>query len=98
MVPQCEFIQRDRKQHPPALTPDYKTSVLRSPRRPLLSLQNSLSEVTGPVFGHDDIGPLDNDLIRNYAKDGDPIGERILVHGHVRDENGGGVAHTLVEF
>ncbi len=31
MIPQNEFIQRDRAQHPPALTPDYKTSVLRSP-------------------------------------------------------------------
>ena len=30
---------------------------------------------------------LDNDLIRNYAKDGDPIGERIIVHGQVLDEN-----------
>ena len=48
MVPQNEFIQRDRSQHPPALTPDYKTSVLRSPRLPLWSLQNSLSELTGP--------------------------------------------------
>jgi protocatechuate 3,4-dioxygenase beta subunit len=92
-----EFVMRDRGQHPPALTPDYKTSVLRSPRLPLLSLQNSLSEVTGPVFGRDELGPLDNDLIRNYAKTGDPIGERIIVHGHVRDGNGRGVANTLIE-
>ena len=93
-----EFIQRDRSIHPPAFTPEYKTTVLRSPRLSLWSLQNSLSEVTGPVFGHDDIGPLDNDLILNYAKDGEPIGERILVHGHVRDENGRPVPNTLVEF
>ena len=93
-----EFIQRDRSIHPPALTPEYKTSVLRSPRLALWSLQNSLSEVTGPAFGHDELGPLDNDLILNYAKDGEPIGERILVHGHVRDENGRGVVNTLVEF
>lgn len=39
---ESEFFQRDRSIHPPAFTPDYKTSVLRSPRRPLLSLQNSL--------------------------------------------------------
>jgi Protocatechuate 3,4-dioxygenase beta subunit N terminal len=32
---QSEFIARDRSVHPPALTPDYKTSVLRSPRLPL---------------------------------------------------------------
>ena len=91
-----EFFQRDRGVHPPALTPNYKTSVLRSPRIALWSLQNSLSEVTGPMFGRDEIGPLDNDLIRNYAKDGEPIGERIIVHGHVRDENGRPVPDTLV--
>ena len=61
-------------------------------------LQNSLSEVTGPIFRPDELGPLDNDLILNYAKDGEPIGERIIVHGHVRDENGRGVPNTLVEF
>jgi protocatechuate 3,4-dioxygenase, beta subunit len=97
MVPQSEFIQRDRAQHPPALTPDYKTSVLRSPRLPLWSLQNSLSEFTGPVFERQELGPLDHDLILNYAKTGDPIGERTIVHGRVLDENGRGVANTLVE-
>ena len=74
MMPHDEFIQRDRGQHPPALTPDYKTSVLRSPRLALWSLQTSLSEITGPVFGRDELGPLDGDLILNYAKSGEPIG------------------------
>ncbi len=92
------FFQRDRTMHPPALTPDYKTSVTRSPRYALLSLQNSLSEITGPVFGHGDIDPLDRDLIRNYAKTGDPIGERIIVHGRVLDESGKPVKNTLVEI
>ena len=92
-----EFIQRDRDQHPPAFTPDYKTSVLRSPRLALWSLQNSLSEVTGPVFVQDELGPLDNDLILNAAKTGEPIGERTIVHGRVLDENGRPVPGTLVE-
>ncbi|HZT46667.1 MAG TPA: protocatechuate 3,4-dioxygenase subunit beta, partial [Hyphomicrobiaceae bacterium] len=83
-----EFIQRDRGWHPPALTPIYKTSVTRSPRHALLSLQCTLSEITGPLFNHNELGPLDNDLIRNFAKTGDPIGERIIVHGRVLDENG----------
>jgi protocatechuate 3,4-dioxygenase, beta subunit len=91
------FFQRDRGIHPPAHAPGYKSSVLRSPRQALLSLENSISEITGPVFGHNDLGPLDNDLIRNYAKDGDPIGERIIVHGRVMDETGRGVPNTLVE-
>ncbi|MBS3980802.1 MAG: protocatechuate 3,4-dioxygenase subunit beta [Rhodobacteraceae bacterium] len=93
----AEFHQRDRLAQPPALTPDYKTSVARSPRLALLSLQGSMSEITGPTFGHSDIDPVDNDLIRNYARTGDPVGERIIVHGQVLDENGRGVPQTLVE-
>ena len=98
MPRESEFFQRDRAIHPPAFTPSYKTSVFRSPRQPLLSLQNSLSEVTGPVFGAHELGPLDNDLILNYAKDGEAIGQRLIVHGRVTDETGAGVANTLVEF
>ena len=89
-----EFFQRDRSQQPPAFTPDYKSTTLRSPRLALWSLQNSLSEVTGPVFGHEELGPLDGDLILNCAKDGEPIGERTIVHGRVLDENGRGVPGT----
>lgn len=93
-----DLIQRDRTWHPPALTPDYKTSVARSPRHALLSLQNSDSELTGPTFGQGDIAEIDNDLILNYAKTGDPIGERIIVHGRVLDENARPVPNTLIEI
>ena len=98
MLPDSEFIARDTASHPPALTPIYKTSVLRSPRLPLVSLQNSLSEVTGPVFGQNELGPLDNDLIRNYAREGgEPIGERVILHGRVLDGNARPVPNVLVE-
>ena len=97
MTPEAEFHQRDRDLHPPAHTPVYKTSVLRSPRIPLWSLQNSLSEVTGPTFSPDELGPLDNDLVLNYAKQGEPIGEQTIVHGYVLDGNGQPVSNTLVE-
>lgn len=92
-----ELIPRDRDMQPPAFTPDYKTSALRSPRIPLWSLQNSLSEITGPIFNAGELGALDNDLILNYAKSGDPIGERIVVHGTVTDGNGRPVPNALVE-
>lgn len=93
------FFPRDRTWHPPAYTPDYKTSVLRSPQKALLALDNTISEITGPVFGHSIIGELDNDLIHNFARPGESaIGERIIVHGQVLDERGHGVPGALLEF
>lgn len=97
-MPAQEFVQRDQGQHPPAITPIYKTSTYRGPQRPLLSLQNSLSEVTGPVFGAAELGPLDNDLLRNHARGGAPIGERIIVQGRILDGNARPVSGMLVEF
>ena len=93
-----EYRSRDRTIHPPAFAPAYKTSIARSPRKPLLALQESLSELTGPVFGHDVLDPLDNDLILNGRIDRDPIGERIIVHGRVLDENARPVPGALLEF
>ncbi len=97
MNDQGSFIRRDRFWHPPAYAPGYKSSVLRAPRRALLSLEQSVGELTGPVFGHQMLEPLDNDMIRNYAQDGEAIGERIIVHGRVLDECGRPVPHTLLE-
>jgi protocatechuate 3,4-dioxygenase beta subunit len=93
------FFARDRLRHPPGLTPGYKTSVLRSPQKALLSLDGTVSEITGPVFGHDLLGALDNDLIHNFAKSGESaIGERIIVHGRVLDERARPVPGVLLEF
>ena len=99
MTPPAEYYQRDREWHPPALAPDYKTSIARSPRCALISLENTSSEITGPVFGQSDIDPGDNDLLTNYARAGEsPIGERIILHGRVLDENARPVPNTLVEL
>ncbi|MEP2031277.1 MAG: protocatechuate 3,4-dioxygenase subunit beta [Paracoccaceae bacterium] len=99
MLRPADFYQRNRERHPPALTPNYKTSVSRSPQFALISLQNSASEITGPVFGHQDLDPCDNDLINNYARPGEsPIGERIIVQGRVLDEDSRPVPNTLVEI
>jgi len=92
------LVPRDHDWHPPAFAPGYKTSVLRSPRKSLVAVESTLTEATGPVFGHDAIGPLDDDLIANHARDGEPVGPRILVHGRVTDEAGRGVSGTLVEI
>lgn len=94
----AEFYQRDRSVHPPAYAPGYKTSVPRSPRQALLTVQQTLSEITGPAFGHNDLGALDHDLVRNFAHGGGPVGERIILHGRVLDENARPVPNTLVEI
>ncbi|MEM5522456.1 protocatechuate 3,4-dioxygenase subunit beta [Sulfitobacter sp. AS59] len=93
------FFHRDRSWQPPAFTPSYKTSVVRSPQKALISMNTTLSEQTGPVFGHNILGALDNDLILNYATEGEmAIGERIIVHGRVLDQNGRGIPGVLLEF
>jgi protocatechuate 3,4-dioxygenase beta subunit len=92
------FFARDRDWQPPAYTPGYKTTVLRSPTKALLSLDATVSEITGPVFGHGIIGELDNDLLANYARPGgSPIGQRIIVHGRVLDERNRPVPGVLIE-
>ncbi|NNE88963.1 MAG: protocatechuate 3,4-dioxygenase subunit beta [Silicimonas sp.] len=96
MVPK-DLLPRDHSWHPPALAQGYKSSITRSPSQALLSLPSTQSELTGPAFGHSGIDPMDRDLIRNYAHGGDPIGERIIVHGRVLDENARPVPNTLVE-
>ena len=76
-----------------------RPSVLRSPQRAPISFGNTMSEMTGPAFGHGMIGELDNDLIHNFAKPGEAaIGPRIIVHGRVLDERGRPVPGVLVEF
>ena len=95
---QSPLFSRDWQRQPPALAPDYKTSVTRSPRLPLLSMDQTPSELHGPRFGHSDIGQLDANLIQNYASDGDPVGERIIIHGRVLDENARPLPNTLLEI
>lgn len=81
---------------PDYLHPAYASSVKRAPGKKLVLLPQTLSEVTGPVFGHDRVGPDDNDLTKGH--DGAPIGERIIVTGRVLDGDGRPVPHTLVEL
>jgi protocatechuate 3,4-dioxygenase beta subunit len=73
----------------------YASTAKRAPTQPLVLLPHTLSEITGPVFGADILGPDDHDLTHQHA--GAPIGERIIVSGRVIDENGRPVPSTLVE-
>ncbi len=89
---------RDWDSHPPYSYPDYKSTAYRGPTKPLIPLPASLSEMTGPVYGHDCVGELDADLTRNGAKDGEAQGERIIVEGRVLDEEGRPQPNTLIEI
>jgi protocatechuate 3,4-dioxygenase beta subunit len=82
---------------PPYLHPPYVSTMKRAPREPLIPLAHTLSELTGPLYGQDVIRPLDNDLTRNAAVNGEPIGERIIVVGRVLDEGGRPVPNALIE-
>lgn len=80
--------------HPPALTSGYRSSLLRAPRQPLVALAAETTVM--PAFAP--LGELDHDLLRNAAQPGgSPIGERLLVHGFVRDRGGRALPGVLVE-
>ena len=89
-------MRHDPASQPPNLHEPYRSTIRRAPRKPLIFLPHTLSERTGPVFGHDAVGEGDNDLTRQHA--GEPQGERIIVTGRVVDDSGRGVAHSLVEI
>ncbi|MGI9393748.1 MAG: protocatechuate 3,4-dioxygenase subunit beta [Boseongicola sp.] len=97
-IESSNFVARDRGRHPPALTPPYKSSIHRSPQADLIAFPPTLSEETGPVFGHEMLGDLDGDLIHNFAAPGESaIGPRTIVHGRVVDEGGRAVHGALLE-
>jgi protocatechuate 3,4-dioxygenase, beta subunit len=81
--------------HPPLDFPDYGSTALRAPSRPLVPLPHMLTEVTAPVFGEDRLRAEDADLTRQH--EGEPQGERIIVYGQVLEDDGRPVPDTLVE-
>jgi protocatechuate 3,4-dioxygenase beta subunit len=88
--------QRAEGLHPPLDTPAYGSTRLRHPTQSLLVIPHTVTEMTGPALGERDLGPLDADLTRQH--DGEPLGERIIVHGRVLDGNGRPLRNTLVEI
>jgi protocatechuate 3,4-dioxygenase, beta subunit len=96
-------VSADRRQaggvDPPFLYPDYRSTERRAPRRAPLRIPYGPSELTGPS------GPaLLEELARTDAADltrqhaGEPIGERIIVHGRVVDVGHRPLPDTLIEI
>ena len=82
--------------HPPNAFPAYGSTARRAPSQPLVLMPHTLTELTGPVYGHESAPVAEADLTRLHA--GAPLGERIVVSGRVLDEDGRPVPDTLVEI
>jgi protocatechuate 3,4-dioxygenase, beta subunit len=86
-----------RDAQPPMDSPSYKSTQLRHPKESLLYLPQMITEITGPQLAPAvRRGQLDNDLTRQHR--GAPIGERIVVSGHVYDTEGKPLRDTLIEI
>src|SRR5436309_6929081 len=92
------YKPRDWKSHPPYLYEGYKSSVKRAPLKRLVPTKQTLSEMTGPLFGHDAVQPGDDDLTRNAGTGGEAMGERLIVGGRGLDEDERPVPNTLIEI
>jgi protocatechuate 3,4-dioxygenase beta subunit len=82
--------------HPAYASPEYKSTILRAPGRPLVRLPQTLTEITGPSPDADVLGPT----VADFSKfnDGEAVGERIIVTGRVLDEDGRAVPNAVVEI
>src|SRR5258708_3471014 len=89
------FRRHEAGTQPPSLYLPYLATRRRAPSQPLIFLPHTLSEVTGPVFGHSDLAENDDDL--TLQREGPPLGERIIVSGRVMDGDGHPVANSLIE-
>lgn len=89
------FYEPDHASQPALDSPEYGSSGLRHPKQPLYALPQNLTEVTGPLLGHERVGRTDHDLTVQH--EGAPLGERIIVSGRVLDSAHRPVPNTLVE-
>jgi protocatechuate 3,4-dioxygenase, beta subunit len=90
------FRTDDREVHPPHRWPDYRSTRLRAPSLPRVPWIHSPTEATGPSFAPRAPGRREADL--NASHSGAPLGERIVVTGQLRDEDGRPLGGQLVEI
>jgi len=76
--------------------PEYRSTSLRAPKQKLLLLPEELMPKGGPVFGESAVHPLEADLTRQH--EGEPLGERIIVHGRLLGSDGKPIRSSLIEI
>ena len=90
------YKRPDPDGQPSYFEPRYPSTINRAPKQPLIHLPHTLSEITGPLFDWSDVRGDAFDLTKQHV--GTPIGERIIVSGLVRDEDGSPMVNSLVEI
>ncbi len=90
------YLREGPDAHPPLDSPGYKSTAHRHPREALVYLPQTITEITGPALGSDRVRAGDDNLTTQHA--GEPLGERIVVSGHVYDTEGKPLRNTLVEI
>ena len=89
---------RNFDDHPPFCYAEYRSTRLRSPNQPLVSIVKTLGEVTGPGPVWSRLSEEDADLTTN-ARTGQPaMGARTLVTGRVCDEHGVAQPGAVIEI
>ncbi|OAI43383.1 protocatechuate 3,4-dioxygenase subunit beta [bacterium SCGC AG-212-C10] len=91
-----DYRRDDPAGQPPYLFAGYRSTAMRAPSRPLVTIPQTLSETTGPSFGEADLTANDADLTAQHADE--PLGQRIIVAGRILDGDGQPIPHTLVEI
>lgn len=76
--------------------PPYRSSALRHPTKDLQHADPETIELWAPCFGNWDVDPLEADL--TLGRDGEAIGERLVVTGRITDGEGRPVRRQLVEI
>jgi len=77
---------------------DYKSSMIRSPQQTPIKLDKGWDNVLSARPNWPATTSEDADLTVNARVDGEPIGERIIVEGYLRDEFGKPIPDALIEI
>jgi protocatechuate 3,4-dioxygenase, beta subunit len=80
--------------HPPLLSPEYRSTRTRAPRQPAVPIAADAGELAGPVVAPSAV-TVDADLTKQST--GVPLGEKIVVAGHLLDAGGRPLREALVE-
>lgn len=93
------ILEKIKKSQPKRFAKDYKSTLFRSPKKKLLELIPTNTEMTGPLFDEKIIDKNANDLTLNFSQNGGKaLGQEIFVYGIVKDEFGKPQSNVLIEI